>query len=590
MRIPEKNKKFVVDNASMSRGNIYSTWNVMFDADVGKIKLNPPIVKTYSSTNDSDFSIPYAMLTAPADLSTFGTASDFYILTTDDNGFGGVWGTLGGLTKLTGANSPSLATESTSDMALYLGAQTTEKLYVSTSAGLHWVKPTESRDAWGTLLTTDAYKNNFILVPFTDTNRLYMFKSTGDSITSVQETADGVYSLASSGAYTITSGLSGITCARASAKRIWFASSNTPEGKSKVYEWDGVSTNPLNIHVLDIPLVQSMFILNDLPVLVDGRGRLWFYDGYTFKLKDGVNLPAREDDFNRAYVVHRNGTLTDKGKGFILAGSISFTDPNTSERGLAGMWCYDPNIGLYHHSSPDNLSRITIPYALAKRFQENVYALGYAGSTVNINAGSFRVSLSDTTSGLNGSTRIGFITTQFIESKNLTDTFNTIALKYRKMIDPDAQIEVKYRMYKNIECNTTATWTSATTFTCSTADLAGDGFIFNSQVVVGDEVMVQMGNNVGTIAHITNIGADISGTTIVTIDRSVTTTSGTSYVMISNFKLLDTITTAEAFNFKNIRLGEESTMLQVKVVMAWKGYFDELQEIVVPEQKQQTTT
>lgn len=585
-RFPEKNKKFTVDNASFSRGNIYSTFNIMFDADIGKIKLNPPITKTYSSTDNVDFTTPFAMVIAPADANNYGNVSNLYILTTDDNGFGGVWKTLGGLAKLSIANTPSLATDDTSDMCLYLGAQTSEKLYVSDSDGLHWCKPTESMTSWS-LLTTAQYKNNFILVPFTDTNRLYMIPSTGDAIYSVAETSDGVYSLATSGAYTQVGGLSGLSCARASSRRIWYASSNQYTGKAKVYEWDGVNTNPLNIFILDTPTVQSITILNDLPVLIDGRGRFWFYDGYNFKLKDGVNMPAREDDFNETCLVHRNGMISDKGKIYSLISNLELTSPNSTERALSGVWCYDPNIGLYHFSSPDNVSRMVTPYALSRYTTEQTLAVGYVGN--DSTAVTPRVSITDVTGGVSGTLRTGFITTQFIESKNLTDAFNTIAVKYRKMVYSSAQIEVKARNHKNIECNTTITWTTATKFTCSTSDLAGTGTSYNTQVAVGDEVMVQSGVNVGTIAHITAL-QDVLGTTTVTIDRSVSTTSGTSYAMMSNYKLLSTITPSEPFTFKNIRVADPKTMIQVKVVMQWKGYYDELQEIIVPEQVKEQTT
>lgn len=589
-RIPDKDKRFVVDNSSFSRGNVYSTFNVMFDKDIGKVSLNPPLIKLYSSADDADFTAPYAMLVAPADYSTYGDIANLYILTDDANGFGGVWKTLGGLAKLTGTGAPSKATNATSDMKLFLGAQTSPKLYVSDADGLHWCKPTESMDNWGTLLTTAGYKNNFILIPFTEQNRLYMVQSSGDKVYSVTETSDATYDLTTSGSYTLVGGLSGITCGAASSKRIWLGASNQQSSdKSKIYEWDGVKPNPLNIFTIDTKLIQTIVIINDLPVAIDGRGRFWFYDGYQFVLKPGINIPAREDDVNQTVSIHRNGAMAEKGKIYVAVSSIGSAYPNTSERALAGVWCYDPLIGLYHWSSPDNNSRLAFVYAISRWTVEQSLAVGCFGNTANISGGSTaRVCVTDTSVGLSGGLRTGFITTQFIESANLTDLWNAIGIKYRKMIDPDAVIEIKYRTWKNIDCNTTATWTGVRTFTCTTTDLLGTtNGTYNTPVAVGDEIFVQYGNNSGLIAHVVSM-VDNAGTTTVTIDRDVSVTSGTSYVQISNYKLLKTITN-DGDSFKNVRLGVTSTMIQVKVVMWWKGYYDEVQEILLPEQAQDKT-
>lgn len=587
--IPTKAKQFKVDNASMSRGNIYSTFNIMFDADIGRVKLNPPMFKQYDENTNALFVIPFAIIVAQADTSVY-SGLDTYVLTT-----GYVWSTLTALTRATGTAAPTLATDATSDMCLFLGAGATEKLYVSDVEGLHHVAPTGALGNWDMLSeTATEYTNNFILIPFTEENRLYMIPSTGDAVYSCEETAVGVYSLATSGSFTIVGGLSGIRCARASAKRIWIASSGNASvsNKSKVYEWDGVQTNPLNIHIIETDIIQTIFILEDVPHFIDGRGRLWRYDGYTFKIID--RIPSREDDTStQTCLIHRNGSFVDKGKAYILVGSNGdgVTNKNSTERALAGIWCYDPDIGLYHYSSPENMSVIRGPYALSKAGASggpNAFAAGYVGLTTSVSTTQSRIAVTDHTTGVGAGavTRVGFITTQFMESSALSNAFNSIGVKYRQMIDSAAQIEVKYRDHKNIECNTTITWTSTTTFTCSTADLAGTGTYYNTQVAVGDEVMVQQGSGVGTIAHITAM-TDVAGTTTVTIDRTASVSSGTAYAMFANYILLSTIiSTNPDKTFKNIRLAVNKTMLQVKIVMQHKGYYDELQEIQVDDSAQ----
>ncbi len=577
-KIPNKEKRFLVDNASTTRGNVYSTYNINFDNDMGRMKLNQNMALFYSEADEASFKTPFAIVSAEK---AGGSQLDTYILTTTAAATGYVYSTLASLAKITAVDSPAKATDSTSDMCLYLGAHTAPWLYVSDADGLHYVDPSLSTSAW-TLTSATGSASKFILVPFLDTNRLYLFTTT--SVVSM----DSSHTFATSGAYTLTSGLSGITCARASSKRIWFATSGSTvqQTKCKIYEWDGVNTN---IHVIDTEYIQSITILNDLPVVIDGRGRLWFYDGFSFNLKDGANIPLSEFDIDtRPVLVHRNGMITEKGKIYCLVQSNSAYSEteNISERGLAGIWCYDPKIGFYHYSSPEDATVIRETYALAKYTSEESFIAGYRGLTTSVSNTTYRVAKTSTGTGIGGgdSLRRGFIVTPFLESKEMTNDWNTIGLKYRDLFYTSAQIEVKYRTKKAIECNITITWTSATTFTASTATLAGTGTYYNSAVAIGNEVLVQNGANVGVIAHITNM-VNVAGTTTVTIDRSVSVTSGTAYACISNFKLLSTMTYPQALNFNKIGIPNEAkTMIQVKVYMQWKGYFDELQEILVIDQ------
>lgn len=568
-RIPEKDKQFVVDNASMSRGNIYSTFNVMFDADKGRIKLNPPLTITRSTTDNADFVAPISIVVSSKNN---GSGGDAYILTEKSSGFGGVWSTTT-FGKLTGADAPAKARPSSSDMCLFNGALT-----VSDDDGLHYVAPDASAGAW-TVNADAKFKNRFILIPFIDTNRLYLFSSSNVA------SCDTAYTVVNSGAYSQTN-LANITCARASSKRIWYATQTEASGYGdcKIYEWDGVLVNPLNIYTINTRKIQAITILNDLPVAIDDKGRLWFFDGYTFKLKDGVNLPYREDDFgSQTCYVHRNGMITLREKICVLIGSASSTK-NTTERALSGIWCYDPVIGFYHYSSPDNNTVITTPYALSKGLSDNVYIAGYGISLPSANA---VLSFTEQSGGVSGSLRTGFITTQFVESKNLTDMLNSIGIKYRKPFYSGFSVEVKYRTFKNVECNSTLTWTDYNTFTATKSSLDGTG-TYCTPVAAGDEVMVQEGANVGLIAHIISRTDGATNATIV-LDRSGTANTGSSYAMFSNYTLLKTITNDGA-TFKNIRLGLPTTMLQVKLVMQWKGYHDEIQEIMIPEKQNETTT
>ena len=562
-RIPTSEKQFIVDNESMTRGNVYSTFNVMFGADKGKIKLNPNIKEFYSTSDDANFTRAEAILASTKDS---GGDTAMYILISKIAAGGEVWHYYGTtMTKLVGTDAPDDVDHGHSDMCMAYGLLT-----VSTTDGLHYVDPASSTGAW-TLDGDAAFQNKYIVFHFIDTNRIYLANST------TLVSCDSAYTPATSGAYTQTvSGGNIIICAAAASKRIWYATQQDV-GRGNVchiYEWDGVDTNPLNIFTIQTGKIQAITILNDSPVAIDDRGRLWFYDGYGFSLRDGARLPSREDDYGSTCQVDRNGMITVDNKIYVLIGAV-IANNNTSERAFSGVWCYDQSIGFYHYSSPDNCSFITNPYALSTGLFSNTLAMGYASGIVDITAID-KVSMTTATE----TARTGSFTTQFLESKNLSNMISSIGIKYRKMIDDDAKIEVKSRTWKSIEGYYTITWTAATTFTASKEFVEGGWD--NTAISVGDEVMIQAGANTGLIAHITAIS--IAGVTAtITIDRDASTTSGTSYALFNNYELLATITNDE-LDYKKIMVDEpSSTMIQIKLVMTWTNYFDEVQEIMIPE-------
>jgi len=575
IRIPNKDKKFIVDNfsTSYSRGNLYSTWNIMFDADIGRIKLNPYItpVITNDTEGTTDLGNVDAMVTALKSGSS--TEYDVYALSTKSVGDGGVFST-GTATRLTGSDAPDTPRPNASDMCLYRGANFSDYLYVCDLDGLHYIDPGSSAGDWTLIATNANWKNHYILEPFPFLNRLYM--TNGNGIFSI----DGDYTMATSGANTLTN-IRDITSIKASSDKLWISTSppnsqfyNTG-GNARIYEWDGVSPNPTATHVLDTQIIFSMVILDDIPYAVDGKGRLWKYNGYTFVIVD--QIPYREDTTNNVTIrIHRNGLLADKNKIYMLVGSASSL-ANPTERALSGIWCYDPNIGLYHYSSPMNTSLINRDNvgAMTTGGIENTFycGLSYYPTTLSTIKNAIGATLKDDTTA-----RIGHITTQFIESNNIDDIYNSIIVKYRKMFSSANSIEVKYRTSKGVECNTQATWTAATTFTVTTTSITN----IPTPVSVGDEVQVLSGANAGQIANIVSITPSGSNS-IIALDRSSTLTSGTARIQINNYRLIETITYDNVTQFKKIALGQNTTQLQVRLVIRGIGYYDEVQEIMIPE-------
>lgn len=108
----------------------------------------------------------------------------------------------------------------------------------------------------------------------------------------------------------------------------------------------------------------------------------------------------------------------------------------------------------------------------------------------------------------------GYFITPKMFSKDITDNFNKLVLKFSPFTSETDKIIIKYRTEDDMVnlinyADWDITWTSSTTFTSTETGWANAS--------VGDEVEVLMGAGAGLLAHITSIVLN-SGTYTVTID------------------------------------------------------------------------
>src|SRR3990172_8746820 len=103
----------------------------------------------------------------------------------------------------------------------------------------------------------------------------------------------------------------------------------------------------------------------------------------------------------------------------------------------------------------------------------------------------------------------------------------------------------------------TITWTAASTFTV-TLNASADA------LQVGDEVEGLTGANAGLLAHITATSGAHGALQTVTIDESVTTTTGDSVGTFQRWKKLGTITSTSVYE-QFMNTGIDSSFIQFKV-------------------------
>ncbi len=108
----------------------------------------------------------------------------------------------------------------------------------------------------------------------------------------------------------------------------------------------------------------------------------------------------------------------------------------------------------------------------------------------------------------------GYFITPKIFSNQITDTFNTVTLKFSPLKYETDKIIIKYRTVDDMRqyidiADWAITWTSTTTFTTTQAEWA--------DAVEGDEVEILQGAGGGLLAHISTI-TENAGTYTVTLD------------------------------------------------------------------------
>lgn len=181
----------------------------------------------------------------------------------------------------------------------------------------------------------------------------------------------------------------------------------------------------------------------------------------------------------------------------------------------------------------------------------------------------------------------GYFITPKIFSKNVTDVFNLVTLKFSKFISELDKIIVKYRVFDDrrdsilisAPADWLATWTSSTTFTTTQPDFAS--------AVVGDEVEFLTGAAGGLLAHITAI----SGTTTftVTIDETYDNyiTGDLSKVVFRNWIKFATIDSTNTDQFFSQNLGVTGKFIQLKVEL--RGIQTRIEELSIDNKYQLPT-
>lgn len=592
IKIPDpKTKLWNQTNNSDVLGSLWTSFNLDLNTNQGKMRVGKRLVL---NTNTSDT----ANLGLPVSFRVLG--SKIYALC-DTRLFqnGSAYPSSGVFTAV--ASTPTNFDKNYSDMevfnrSLYItqGASTT----VSTYDGSSWSSFSAGSNTSQVRLLT-AYGARLYMTD--GTNKIISW----DTSNLVQTTGQWTLDFSAGGDSQI------ITWMRSSANRIWIGTVNTLGGKGYIYSWDGSSSQATSSYRLEASGALACVIKDDVPYVIDSNGSLLKWNGGNFqKLTEFYRQnnvlfnSILSRDTNR--FIHPNGMTIVNGKVNILINGSNGNNGNTLEETIpSGVWEFDETIqslgivgrGLTHKGSAglshsgDSITdygqnRISRAGALTELNMQNTAstrngtflcgATYFTDATTTTN-GIFYDDSNDTLQ------KAGYFITTKIYSSDITNTWQSLYAKFRRLGSATDKIIVKYRTQENDPTEMTITWStvgaSTTTLTTTDTNIAN--------YAIGDEIEVTQGSGGGRCAHIVSISAPSGGTYTVVIDEVFTGVTGTAKARFNQWiKMGSVINQTDNYLNYQFKMAITSTWIQIKffMILTGKKDLDELQIQAIPSQ------
>lgn len=553
-----QNKQWTQPNQGDYLGSLWATWNVDLERRQGRINVSPRFNDIFNNTDSASLGIPVAFIRTAADgtdrhWAIGGTKLFKTTNTTPTSGW-----------AIDAISGTPTTVEANSDMVEFEGA-----LIVSLATDIARLSTTWDASWWDTTLAQAALTTGIPHPLNVGFNNLLLI---GDG--NVMHTVDrnsnvSVNRLRFKPEYEIS-------WIRSSSDRYWIGCRHKRGGIGRIFVWDGSSENFNQEYEVKSARPLSCVIKNDLPFTMNDVGQLLGFNGNSFQ--EVARLPffnerllqrGKTDFLNMLWgssnpPVHRNGMALINDQVHILMETNMGGGDNTPLSASSGIWCFNPDVGLYHRFSISQWKSSNIADYGAQRLERAgalyVHTVNVlAGARVNTSQSANKVviaSLANTMSQV----RRAYIITPKITSSEIKETFQQLWVKFRRLASSSDKIIVKYRTSEPkeypIQPNTAITWSSTTVFTSTDAKFA--------DVVAGNEVEILFGLGSGTTAHVSTI-AEAGGTYTVTLDEAIPNVSSTSGVRIMNWSKTEAFATTGLQSNEFPLSHQDSEWIQFKI-------------------------
>ena len=588
----DRNYRYLQTNRSDTLGSLWSTFNIDFQSNLGKMRLAQKLVTNTTSSDDADLGLP--------------TAFEYF----DDRWFA-ICGTrvfkntseelISGFSEdaSTGAQTDFSARES--DLKVFgdgidvLFATTTDALYSKaqgTGAG-DWT----SRDTLG---SGGCHQLSY----FRKFNRMY-YADDRDTISSI----DGAFAVKNAGSdYAVELPLNNgqdITCQVATSDSIFIgvrSKSNSATGIGSVgsiFQWDGISSQVTREYKIETAGVMAMCVIDDIPYAIDTEGRVLQFTGYSFKEiarlpVSRILLSGSTSTGDDVVFIHFNGMVGTKNNTilFLIDNNNSDSGETINENLPSGIWELDLATNNLTHRYSATLkarssstvtdfgqNRILSAGAIKMNiFQSDstsgrptlICGMGYYTDATTTKYGIFIDSPVGASTDNEGQKRGYFVTTWF-EAGEILEKFNKISEVHRMFLDSADKIIFKYRLTEETPVYATITWVDTTHFTTTTDVSAYGPTQTPFDGTTGGEVEVIQGSGGGNCAHITSV-VNNAGTYTVTIDKAATgVTTGTAKARFQKWRKIIPEITGQVDDYSQRDIGKTGTRMQIKGVLEFTG-------------------
>lgn len=584
-----QNYRYLQSNRSDVLGNIWSSFNLDFQSNLGTLRLGKKLVTNTTSDDDSDLGLPVAF-----------------------EYFDARWWSICGTKVFKTSNldlTTSFAVDTStgyqtnysilySDLAIFnnrLWSTTATTLYSKASDGSGTGTWT-SRDTLG---TSKVHK----LAYLKSTNKLY-FVDDYATISSI-DSSDVLYN--SAGDYYIDLGSteSQIATIVANDTSIFIAvrkntgNSSTSGTQTIILEWDGISSQAFKTFKIESAGILSMSVINNVIYAITAEGILLENTGYSFReigrlpikniLPNGSTFESTD-----GWAIHTNGMIGTKDNTILVnVNNLNYDSGLTINENMpCGIWEFDLSTKNFTHKHSFTLkarssSTVTdfgqnkikrIGAIKLNTFSTNssngrstIFAgCGYFSDASTAKYGIFIDSPYSASTDNEGQKR-GYFVTNWINATDIDENWGTLWVVHKKFLDATDKIIFKYRLEEETPTYATITWVNTTSFTTTTDITAYDPSATDYDGTYGGEVEVIQGTGSGSCSHITNISEN-AGTYTVTIDNAVTgVTTGTAKARFQKWiKLLDEVT-SQSINYSSMPIDKNNTRIQIKGEFEFTG-------------------
>jgi len=540
--LPNDKGQFSQPNKGDSIGDIFMTYGI--DLDKGKMSVSSQVKKLVNNTDNADFG-GYA-----ASIGSYSGTGTQKIFAVSDFAFSADIATpVGTWSKETAGTEPdsgNTVMDSAYFDGLFLVSEATD---IKSWNGTTWAS------WWVTALGQSALASGerHLIWVGSDGN-LYIID---DGVKVYRVTPTGTVTKTGNGTLDFSATQYQVTCAVTSSNRSWIGTIDANSEEAVIIEWDmSPSASTANkLHKVGARSVICIAVWNDTPVAILSNGKVKYFNGVSFvDFEKQIQFPIPEgyelqddDDF-----IHPNGwAIIDDLPHFLVAGNVqtSLTSFAGTKLGAyylpSGVWCLDPNIGLYQRFALG--SGLTTQEDYGQMRITNVGALYSLQSSDSKFLASYEYLDAD---GTEKSTLVyhdaastkpsrGFLMTTY--QFNFRDLWKKVEMFHKKLATGE-KLRVYYRNEKSDKIGKSGTWASTTKFNIVETGL---------DIGRGDVAFIKMGSGAGQLMRVDSVEESATVTSITfTEANSFVTANDLGTIDILNFRFMGEVTnTTEDYHF-----------------------------------------